>query len=96
MNFFVKILKNVVKKQIKKQISKKYDMPKINEYVNEENELDRQMVHLQRKTNKQGMYQEELEKDMAILKKDMSVLKKDSNEQIKNLEKRLEKWEKKD
>ena len=41
MNPFAKILINVVKKQITKQISKKYDMPKIDKYVNEENELDK-------------------------------------------------------
>tara|TARA_Y100001963_G_scaffold75983_1_gene105402 strand:- start:1362 stop:1637 length:276 start_codon:yes stop_codon:yes gene_type:complete len=88
MNPFAKILVNVVKKQIKKQIAKKYDMPKIDKYVNEENELDRQMVHLQRKVNKQGMYIEELEKDVAMLKRD-------SHTPVKGLEYRLEKLEEK-
>ena len=89
MNPFAKILINVVKKQITKQISKKYDMPKIDKYVNEENELDKQMVHLQRKVNKQGMYIEELEKDVASLSRD-------SHKPIKNLEERIKKLEKKD
>ena len=89
MNPFAKILINVVKKQITKQISKKYDMPKIDKYVNEENELDKQMVHLQRKVNKQGMYIEELEKDVARLNRN-------SHEPIKDLEYRLKKLEEKD
>ena len=89
MNPFAKILINVVKKQITKQISKKYDMPKIDKYVNEENELDKQMVHLQRKVNKQGMYIEELEKDVARLRRN-------SHEPIENLEERIKKLEKKD
>ena len=70
-----------------KQIFKKFDLNKINKYVEEDNELDIQAKQMQKTISKQGKYIEELEKDVA-------VLKKDSHSPIKGLEKRLKKLEK--
>ena len=71
-----------------KQIFKKFDLDKINKYVNEDNELDKQVSVLQSKLAIYGKYFEQMEVDIA-------TLKKDSHMPIKNLEKRLKKLEKK-
>ena len=84
MNPLAKMVFNMVMKQL----FKKFDLNKINKYVNEENVLDKQMVHLQRKVNKQGRYIEAMEKDVAMLKKD-------THPPVKGLEYRLEKLEEK-
>ena len=84
----------MVAKRVIKAIKHKIDLNKIDKYVNEENNLDKQMVHLQRKVNKQGMYIEELEKDVATLKKD-SHPPIFSTKDIKDIIKRLKKLEKK-
>tara|TARA_R100001594_G_scaffold142121_1_gene188768 strand:+ start:4620 stop:4883 length:264 start_codon:yes stop_codon:yes gene_type:complete len=70
-----------------KQIFKKFDLNKINKYVEEDNELDIQMKQAIKTISKQGKYIEELEKKVAMLEKD-------SHPPIKNLEKRIKKLEK--
>ena len=71
-----------------KQIFKKFDLDKINKYVNEDNELDKQMSVLQSKVAINGKYIEQIEVDIA-------TIKKNSHKPIKGLEKRLKKLEKK-
>ena len=89
----MKVLQGLLMKKVAeiviKSIVKKHKLNKLQKYVEQENELDKQMVHLQRKVNKQGMYIEELEKDVASLSRD-------SHKPIKNLEERIKKLEKKD
>ena len=70
-----------------KQIFKQFDLNKINKYVEEDNELDKQMKQVQKTISKQGKYIEELEKNLAILEKY-------SHPPIDGLEKRLKKLEK--
>ena len=70
-----------------KQIFKKFDLNKINKYVEEDNELNIQMKQAIKTISKQGKYIEELEKKVAMLEKD-------SHPPIKNLEKRIKKLEK--
>ena len=53
-----------------KQIFKQFDLDKMKKYVEEDNELDKQMKMVQKNLNKYGKYIEELEKEVAILKKD--------------------------
>ena len=52
-----------------KQIFKKFDLNKINKYVEEDNELDLQIRAHAKSLDKYGRYIEEIEKDVAILKK---------------------------
>ena len=52
-----------------KQLLKKFDFNKIQKYVEEPNELDKQVKSLQKTVNKYGEYIEEVEKNIAILKK---------------------------
>tara|TARA_Y100001938_G_scaffold150553_1_gene242023 strand:+ start:979 stop:1242 length:264 start_codon:yes stop_codon:yes gene_type:complete len=80
----------IVKKVIDivlKQIMKKHKLDKLQKYVEEDNELDKQMKVVQKNLDKYGKYIEELEKEVAILKKD-------SHPPIEDLEKRLNKLEK--
>tara|TARA_R100001594_G_C3926972_1_gene237170 strand:+ start:269 stop:532 length:264 start_codon:yes stop_codon:yes gene_type:complete len=53
---------------VMKQILKQFKLDKIQKYVEEPNELDRQVKSLQKNINKYGKYIEEVEKDIAILK----------------------------
>ena len=53
---------------VMKQILKQFKLDKIQKYVEEPNELDRQVKSLQKNINKYGKYMEEVEKDIAILK----------------------------
>ena len=76
-----------------KQIFKKFDLNKINKYVEEDNELDIQMKQAQKTIGKLGKYIEELEKNVAALEADSHppiFEKKD----YKNILKRLDKLEK--
>jgi prefoldin subunit 5 len=57
---------------VMKQILKQFKLDKIQKYVEEPNELDRQVKSLQKNINKYGKYIEEVEKDIAILKDVMS------------------------
>ena len=82
------ILAKKILDMVLKQIFKKFDLDKINKYVNEDNELDKQVSVLQSKLAIYGKYFEQMEVDIATLKKDSHI-------PIKNLEKRLKKLEKK-
>ena len=53
---------------VMKQLMKQFKLDKIQQYVEEPNELDKQVKSLNKTVNKYGKYIEELEKDMAILK----------------------------
>lgn len=53
-----------------KQITKQFKFNKIQKYVDEPNELDKQMEVVIKKLNKYGKRQEDLEKEVAILNKD--------------------------
>ena len=53
---------------VMKQLMKQFKLDKIQKYVEQPNELDKQVKALNKTVNKYGKYIEELEKDMAILK----------------------------
>ena len=63
------IIKKVIDVVLKK-IMEKHNLNKLQTYVEEDNELDKQMKMVQKNLNKYGKYIEELEKEVAILKKD--------------------------
>ena len=54
---------------VMKQLLKKFDFDKIQKYVEQPNELDKQVKSLQKTVNKYGKYIEDVEKNIAILKK---------------------------
>ena len=54
---------------VMKQLMKQFKLDKIQKYVEQPNELDKQVKALNKTVNKYGKYIEELEKDLAILKK---------------------------
>ena len=53
---------------VMKKVLKQFKLDKIQKYVEEPNELDKQVKSLQKDINKYGKYIEEVEKDIAILK----------------------------
>ena len=53
---------------IMKQLLKQFKLDKIQKYVEEPNELDRQVKSLQKSVNKYGKYIEGMEKDIAEMK----------------------------
>ena len=53
---------------VMKQLMKQFKLDKIQQYVEEPNELDKQIKSLNKTVNKYGKYIEELEKDMDVLK----------------------------
>ena len=53
---------------IMKQLLKQFKLDKIQKYVEEPNELDRQVKSLQKSVNKYGKYIEDVEKDIADMK----------------------------
>ena len=61
---------------VMKQVLKQFNLDKIQKYVEEPNELDKQVKAMQKNINKYGQYIEDMEKDIAILKDVVS--KKDS------------------
>ena len=63
------LVKKVVGVIIKK-IMEKSELKRMRKYVEEDNELDKQMKVVQKRLSKYGKTIEELEKDVAILKKD--------------------------
>ena len=71
-----------------KKIVEKHKLNKLQKYVEQDNELDKQMRVVQKTLDKYGKTIEEIEKEVAILKKDSHV-------PIKGLEKRLKKLENK-
>ena len=86
------IVKKVIDVVLKK-IMEKHNLNKLQKYVEEDNELDKQMKVVQKTLKKYGKVLEELEKTMAILDRDAHPPifgKKD----LGKLEKRLNKLEK--
>ena len=61
---------------VMKQLMKQFKLDKIQKYVEEPNELDKQVKSLKRSVDKYGKYIEELEKDVAILKDTAKKIKK--------------------
>ena len=61
------IIKKVMEVVIK-QLLKQFKLDKIQKYVEQPNELDRQVKSLQKTVNKYGKYIEEIEKDIAEIK----------------------------
>lgn len=61
------IIKKVLETVFKK-IETKHKLNKLRKYVEEENELDKQMKQVHKTNAKHGRYIEDLEKDVAILK----------------------------
>ena len=53
---------------IMKRLLKQFKLDKIQKYVEEPNELDRQVKSIQKSVNKYGKYIEEIEKDIAQIK----------------------------
>ena len=62
------IIKKVMDVVLKK-IMEKHNLNKLQKYVEEDNELDKQMKQVQKTQRKDGKYMEEVLKDIAILKK---------------------------
>ena len=86
------IVKKVIDVVLKK-IMEKHNLNKLQKYVEEDNELDKQMKVVQKTLKKYGKVLEELEKTMAILDRDAHPPifgKRD----LSKLEKRLNKLEK--
>lgn len=54
---------------VTKQLLKQFKLDKIQKYVEEPNELDKQVKSLQKTVTKYGKYIEDVEKNIAILKK---------------------------
>ena len=92
------VVVKLIFKAIMKKINEKHNLKKIDEYVNQDNELDikvkglfekraedlMQINSMNKTLNRYGKIIEELEKENAILKKD-------SHTPVKNIEKRI-KW----
>ena len=57
-------------KAIMNAIQKKHNLKKMDDYVNKDNILDKQMRSVNKSVGKYGKYIEKLEKEVAILKKD--------------------------
>jgi peptidoglycan hydrolase CwlO-like protein len=55
---------------------KQFKLDKIQEYVEQPNELDKQVKSLKKSVNKYGKYIEEIEKDLAIVKDSLKKFKK--------------------
>ena len=61
---------------VMKQLMKQFKLDKIQEYVEQPNELDKQVKSLKKSVNKYGKYIEEIEKDLAIVKYSLKKFKK--------------------
>ena len=62
------MLQGILIKKVINLIAKQFKLDKILKYVEEPNELDRQVKSLQKSVNKYGKYIEEMEKDIADIK----------------------------
>ena len=62
------MLQGILIKKVINLIAKQFKLDKILKYVEQPNELDRQVKSLQRSVNKYGNYIEEMEKDIAEIK----------------------------
>ena len=88
------IIKKVMDVVLKK-IMEKHNLNKLQKYVEEDNELDKQMKQVQKTVSKYGRILESIEKDIAQLKVDSHppvFMKNDYKDIIKRL-KKLEKKE---
>ena len=70
-----------------KQIFKKFDLDKMKKYVEEENELDKQISVFQKKMTKYGKIMEQMENDIAKLKSVAHTPISDLTKRLKKLEK---------
>ena len=70
-----------------KQIFKKFDLDKMKKYVEEENELDKQIAVFQKKMTKYGKIMEQMENDIAKLKSVAHTPISDLTKRLKKLEK---------
>ena len=86
------IIKKVIDVVLKK-IMEKHNLNKLQKYVEEDNELDKQMKVVQKTLSKYGKTIEELEKSMAILNKD-SHPPIFGEKDLKKINKRFKKLEK--
>ena len=59
-----------------KQLLKQFKLDKIQEYVEQPNELDKQVKSLKKSVNKYGKSIEDIEKDLAIVKGSLKKFKK--------------------
>ena len=69
------MLQGIIIKKIVDIIMKQFKLDEIKKYVEEPNELDRQVKSMQKSINKYGKYIEEMEKDVADIKAMMKKLK---------------------
>ena len=94
--FLVKLIIGAIKDAIekKKRIKGLQNLKRIDDYVNKDNVLDKQMKQTNKTIGKYGRYIEELEKEVAILKKD-SHPPIFSKADIRKIERRLKKLENK-
>ena len=53
---------------VMKQVLKQFNLDKIQKYVEQPNELDKQVKAIQKNVSKYGKYIEDIEKDIAIIK----------------------------
>ena len=83
------IIKKVMDVVLKK-IMEKHNLNKLQKYVEEDNELDKQMKVIQKKINKYGRVLEDIEKDVAKLRTDSHppvFMKNDYKDILKRLNK---------
>lgn len=69
------MLQGIIIKKIVDIIMKQFKLDEIKKYVEEPNELDRQVKSMKKSINKYGKYIEEMEKDVADIKAMMKKLK---------------------
>ena len=69
------MLQGLLIKKIVEIIMKQFKLDEIKKYVEEPNELDRQVKSMQKSIGKYGQYIEEMEKDVAEIKAMVKKLK---------------------
>ena len=82
------MLVKLIFKAVINRINEKHNLNKISKYVEEDNELDKQMRQVQKNLNK-------ILKNQEVVEKDIGTLKAEAHPPIKNLEKRIKWLEKK-
>ena len=94
--FLIKLIIGAIKDAIekKKRIKGLQNLKRIDDYVNKDNVLDKQMKQVQKNLNKALKYIEELEKDVGILKTD-SHPPIFGKADVRKIERRLKKLENK-